>query len=452
MKTLIIYPKFPCSFKSFNDYMLFCTVYKLPPTLRPLKIVSLLPANWEKKIVDLNVSELKDAHIKWSDIVLISTTILQENSVRMTINRCKKMGKKVAIVGNLSQKACNKFKKADYFIIGNVEAALFRYIHDVDKGAVKYIYSSSEKFTPTPAPYRPIHNLDYIFPKSTHGLRLANWLKNNIHKEYFHRKGFKKDLKNFIFRTLSMLHKKYKYIDAISLFSGGSDSLLASLKVADANPDQKILLITFCHHFHEGNLEKFKTHFKTLKAIKKRTNIVGHEVINISDIFNSFSNPFNKRCLEEKLYPCIICKILMAYLADIILLNYRTKTSGQRSKYIITGNRGPAVMTFFQQTKKFERAVKKCIRVKYISPIYGLHNKSDVHRTLKTLNVTGFNNKSGIKHSDKQIICLVPFLGMDMGLHDRKMAGYFERGYKLLEDVIVEIEKCAHIKASILTN
>ena len=53
----------------------------------------MLPDEWEKKLVDENVSKLKDKDIEWADMVFISAMLAQGENAKIVIQRCKAKGK-----------------------------------------------------------------------------------------------------------------------------------------------------------------------------------------------------------------------------------------------------------------------------------------------------------------------------------------------------------------------
>ncbi len=88
MKILMVYPECPNSFWSFKHIItLFGKKAYLPP-LGLMTVSALLPVEFERKLVDMNTSELADEDILWADFVFISAMIVQKES---SISVIKKM-------------------------------------------------------------------------------------------------------------------------------------------------------------------------------------------------------------------------------------------------------------------------------------------------------------------------------------------------------------------------
>ena len=72
MKILLVHPVFPDTYWSFKHALAFEGKKAAFPPLGLITVSSMLPAAWEKRLVDMNVAELRDSDIEWADIVFIS--------------------------------------------------------------------------------------------------------------------------------------------------------------------------------------------------------------------------------------------------------------------------------------------------------------------------------------------------------------------------------------------
>jgi hypothetical protein len=72
MKALLIYPKFPDTYWSFKHALWFQGKRAAQPPLGLMTIAALLPASWQKRLIDCNVERLKDTDLAWADVALVS--------------------------------------------------------------------------------------------------------------------------------------------------------------------------------------------------------------------------------------------------------------------------------------------------------------------------------------------------------------------------------------------
>jgi len=75
MKILLVYPEYEETFWSFKKILRIVGKRAAYPPLGLLTIASMLPDDFEKKLIDMNIDMLKDEHIKWADYVFISATL-----------------------------------------------------------------------------------------------------------------------------------------------------------------------------------------------------------------------------------------------------------------------------------------------------------------------------------------------------------------------------------------
>ena len=154
MKVLLVYPETPTTFWSFRNALKFISKKSSEPPLGLLTVAAMLPGTWEKKLIDMNVSNLKNEHIKWADYVFISGMNVHAKSMKEIIKRCNDLGVKVVAGGPLCTTDYDEFEGVDHFILNEAEATLPPFIRDVQNGCAKTIYSTNEfpDISSTPVP------------------------------------------------------------------------------------------------------------------------------------------------------------------------------------------------------------------------------------------------------------------------------------------------------------
>jgi radical SAM superfamily enzyme YgiQ (UPF0313 family) len=134
MKILLVYPEFPDTFWGFRHALKFISKKASFPPLGLLTIAAMLPAEWEKRLIDMNVNQLKDKDIKWADYVFISAMSIQKKSVLNVISRCKKLGVKIVAGGPLFTAWFDEFDDVDYLVLNEAE------IRPCERAGQAYIY------------------------------------------------------------------------------------------------------------------------------------------------------------------------------------------------------------------------------------------------------------------------------------------------------------------------
>jgi len=154
MRTLMIYPEFPDTFWSFKHALKFIHRKAALPPLGLLTIGAMLPKEWPKKVVDLNVTKLTEKDLVWADCAFISGMIVQRESAHKTITRCKEAGLKIVAGGPLFTSEIDEFEDVDHFILNEAELTLPPFLSDLENGCPQHIYKTSEfcDLRKTPAP------------------------------------------------------------------------------------------------------------------------------------------------------------------------------------------------------------------------------------------------------------------------------------------------------------
>ena len=88
MKILMVYPETPDTFWGFKSALKFVSKKASEPPLGLITVAAMLPRDWEIKLIDMNVSVLKDANIQWADYVFLSGMNIQINSFKNIIRHC----------------------------------------------------------------------------------------------------------------------------------------------------------------------------------------------------------------------------------------------------------------------------------------------------------------------------------------------------------------------------
>jgi len=163
MKVLLIYPEFPDTFWSFKHALQFIRKQASLPPLGLLTVAALLPSDWEKRLVDLNIRKLTDEDLAWGDVAFISAMVVQSKSTHQVIARCKEVGLKIVAGGPLFTAEYDQFELVDHFVLNEAELTLPPFLRDLELGCAKRIYSSDEfpDIGQTPAPLWELADLKH---------------------------------------------------------------------------------------------------------------------------------------------------------------------------------------------------------------------------------------------------------------------------------------------------
>ncbi len=162
VKILLVYPQYPDTFWSFKHALRFISKKAALPPLGLLTVAAMLPAEWEKKLVDMNVTPLTDEDIKWADYVFISAMVVQRDSVKEVISSCNRLNTKTVAGGPLFTTGYDEFEGVDHFVLGEAEVTLSPFLEDLARGKARHLYESDERpeIDNTPVPLWPLINMN----------------------------------------------------------------------------------------------------------------------------------------------------------------------------------------------------------------------------------------------------------------------------------------------------
>lgn len=144
IKLLLVYPEFPDTFWSFKHALKFISKKATHPPLGLLTVAAMVPGNWQKRLVDMNVTTLKDKDIEWADYIFISAMLIQEKSVKKIVNRCREKGVKIVAGGPLFTASHEEFDGIDHFVLNEAEITLPQFLEDLEHDKARPIYTSDQ--------------------------------------------------------------------------------------------------------------------------------------------------------------------------------------------------------------------------------------------------------------------------------------------------------------------
>lgn len=163
MRILLVYPDFPETFWGFSHALRFISKRAVEPPLGLITVAAMLPGKWEKKLVHMQVTPLKDRDLEWADMVFISAMSIQRESVEKVLGRCQ--GKKVKVVagGPLFTTGYKEFSGVDHFVLNEAELTLPPFLKDLENGCAKNVYSTETdhyaNIKQTPVPHWELSNM-----------------------------------------------------------------------------------------------------------------------------------------------------------------------------------------------------------------------------------------------------------------------------------------------------
>jgi radical SAM superfamily enzyme YgiQ (UPF0313 family) len=164
MRVLLLYPKFPKSFWSFEKALELVDRKAMLPPLGLATVAAILPQTWEYKLVDHNTRPVTETEWDWADLVILSAMIVQKEDFLAQIQEAKRRGKQVAVGGPyataLPQEAATS--GADFLILDEGEITLPLFVAAIERGDRSGTFrSDGEKPDVTTTPIPRFELLDF---------------------------------------------------------------------------------------------------------------------------------------------------------------------------------------------------------------------------------------------------------------------------------------------------
>ena len=144
MNVLLVHPEFPDTFWSFKHALKFIRKPASSPPLGLLTVAAMLPADWQLRLVDINVRALTDADLAWADCAFISAMAVQRASAEQIIERCRAAGVRTVAGGPLFTAQPERFGEVDHLVLNEAELTLPPFLADLAQGRAKRIYRTAD--------------------------------------------------------------------------------------------------------------------------------------------------------------------------------------------------------------------------------------------------------------------------------------------------------------------
>jgi len=160
---LLVYPEFPDTYWSYRHALNFIGKKALMPPLGLATVAAMLPKGVECNLVDMNIEPLRSRDIAEAELVMISAMIVQKDSVLEIISRCRAADVPVALGGPYATSCHGDIEGVDYFILGEGEITLPRFLADYEAGNPAPAYHTDERpdIALAPIPRFDLLKMDY---------------------------------------------------------------------------------------------------------------------------------------------------------------------------------------------------------------------------------------------------------------------------------------------------
>ncbi|MGC1196433.1 MAG: B12-binding domain-containing radical SAM protein [Geitlerinemataceae cyanobacterium] len=157
MNVLLLYPRFPKSFWSFEKTLELLDRKAMLPPLGLITVAALLPQEWNFKLADRNIRDVTEAEWNWADVVILSAMIVQKEDLLYLIREAKRRNKPVAVGGPYPTSIPDDALTAgaDYLILDEGEITLPLFVEAIERGETSGTFRSDgvkPDVTNTPIP------------------------------------------------------------------------------------------------------------------------------------------------------------------------------------------------------------------------------------------------------------------------------------------------------------
>lgn len=139
-KALLVYPEMPPTYWSMRYALPFLGRKAVYPPLGLLTVASMLPSDWDLRLLDLNVEPITRKDVQEADLVLASAMLVQRPSLEQVIGLCRESRKPLVAGGPYPTSCHDQIEGVDYFVLGEAEINLPPFLEDFQNGNPRHCY------------------------------------------------------------------------------------------------------------------------------------------------------------------------------------------------------------------------------------------------------------------------------------------------------------------------
>jgi radical SAM superfamily enzyme YgiQ (UPF0313 family) len=163
LKVLMIWPRFPASFWTFEKIMEILPKKANQPPLGLLTVAALCPKSWELRLIDRSVEDLHESDLLWADLVMVSGMHVQKDDIRVILRRARMLGKRTMVGGPYASSEPHEVARlADHVVVGEPDEVFGEIASDLERGTARSLYVIDRKpdISDTPAPRFDLLRMD----------------------------------------------------------------------------------------------------------------------------------------------------------------------------------------------------------------------------------------------------------------------------------------------------
>jgi radical SAM superfamily enzyme YgiQ (UPF0313 family) len=169
MRALLVNPRFPETYWSLSHMLPLVRRRWLVAPLPLLTVAALLPPHWECRLVDLAVEPLDDAELRRADVVMLSSMLVQRDSLHEVLGRCRRLGVRTVVGGPYATAMPERLAEADHLVLGEAEEIAAELCADLEAGRARRVYRAPRK---PELSLSPVPRFDLLRPGAYHYLAL----------------------------------------------------------------------------------------------------------------------------------------------------------------------------------------------------------------------------------------------------------------------------------------